>query len=73
MRMGKVRLDVEFEYVVDLDNKNMVAHAKDALCEDIYNFTRDGDFEPLIVEEESPNAQEADIPEFLLEMCEFCE
>jgi len=70
MRLGKVRLDVTFEYVVDLEDKDMVAHAKECVFEDLGACHRElsgiyGDPEVLIVEEEVSGLSEADIPNFL--------
>ena len=69
MRIGKVRLDVKFEYVVDLDNRDMVSQAKDCLFEDLQSLHRETEwaFDELIVEEESWNLSESNIPDFLRE------
>lgn len=65
MRMGKVRiLD---EYVVDLDNEEMVEHAKDALIEDVFNTIKFDSVQDGIEIIEDATLIEADIPEFLRE------
>lgn len=73
MRLGRLRLDVRLEYVVDLDNPDMRAHAQDCLFEDVGELYKEEDLLSLIVEEPDPGLSQADIPEFLLEACEFCE
>jgi hypothetical protein len=65
MRIGKVRLNVRLEYVVDLDNPHMVEHAKDALYEDVQSLAAEENLGELFVVRASRNLTEEDIPEFL--------
>lgn len=69
MRLGKVK--ISYEYVVDLDNESMVEQAKDALFEDISNSIKYEELGQIITTEETPNASENDIPDFLLEEDEW--
>jgi hypothetical protein len=64
MRLGKVTINLE--YVVDLDNEDMVTYAKDALYEDLMTAYTYNDIGDWIKVEEAPEASENDIPEFLL-------
>lgn len=65
MRLGKITLD--FEYVVDLDNEEMVERAKNCLYEDIMNSSKYGELFDYITEgKEDPALKESDIPEFLI-------
>jgi hypothetical protein len=65
MRLGKVSFGSA--YVVDLDNKEMVEHAKEAVYDDLTSAVKFGDaFNSLLVEE-APDAEEGEIPEFLLD------
>jgi len=69
MRLGKVR--IAHEYVVDLDNEEMVDHAKVALCEDIYSAMKYNEVDALItVDKNGQGVTESDIPEFLTEEIE---
>jgi len=64
MRLGKIQ--IEMSYVVDLDDEDMVQHARDALAEDVASMTlHDGGLIPQIITE--GNFSENDIPEFLLD------
>lgn len=67
MRLGRISFD--FGYVVDLDNPDMVAHAKDAVIEDLAQvvFQKGGSeaVEAAIDVKEDNTLTEADIPEFL--------
>jgi hypothetical protein len=65
MRLGVVKFSAE--YVVDLDNSEMVEHARDAVFEDVTNAIKHGEVASWIKEVEDQNADEGDIPEFLLE------
>jgi hypothetical protein len=65
MNLGKVR--VNLEYVVDLDNEDMVTYAKDALYEDLMTAHKYNGIADWITVVEAPEASENDIPEFLLE------
>jgi hypothetical protein len=62
MRLGKVSF--KSEYIVDLDNEDMVQHAKDAIVEDLESAVRYGSSCNV---EEAPEASEGDIAEFLLD------
>jgi len=65
MRLGRV--EVRLDYVVDLDNPDMVQHAKDAIDADLTQMHPDG-FDMIIhVNEDSHGLEESDIPEFLRE------
>jgi hypothetical protein len=63
MRLGKVR--VLSEYVVDLDDENMVSSAKISLYEDLMNAVKFDELEAWIEVVEAPEANESDIPGFL--------
>lgn len=65
MRMGKVCFGSN--YYVDLDNKEMVEHAKEAVYEDLINAIKYNECFDTLVVEETPEATEGDIAEFLLE------
>ncbi len=69
MKLGKVVINLE--YVVDLDNKEMVEQAQDALYEDLMSAYRyNGLADWIGVKEGDENLSESDIPEFLLEELE---
>lgn len=68
MRIGVVRLSLE--YVVDLDNEEMVQHAMNALYDDIHYQVKYNSVHEWITAEEEAAFTEADIPEFLLETFE---
>lgn len=63
--LGKVYF--ELEYVVDLDNPDMVQHAKTALWEDIMSMFKYDEIHNCIGVKEDKKAKEKDIPEFLLD------
>jgi len=66
MRLGKITLD--FEYVVDLDDEEMVEHAKNCLYEDIMNSSKYGElFDYISVGNEDKSLVPHDIPSFLKE------
>lgn len=66
MRLGRVY--VEIGYLVDLDNKDMVEHATEAIYEDVRQLARDGEeFDLAVNTKEAPSAKEGDIPSFLTE------
>ena len=66
MKLGKVVINLE--YVVDLDNKEMVEHAQDALYEDLMSaYKYNGLANWIGIKEGDENLSESDIPEFLLE------
>jgi len=65
MRMGRVVLDLG--YAVDLNNEEMVEHAKQCIYDDICSaikYNEVGDWIDVI---ETPKASPDMIPEFLLE------
>ena len=62
MRMGRI---VFQSYLVDLDDEQMVEHAKDCAVEDIYMAVKYNEVANLISVVEEPNADPANIPEFL--------
>jgi len=67
-RVARVRILVESSYLVDLDNQDMVDHAREALVEDIENNVREElsklhqDIETVL----EPGASIDDIEEFLM-------
>lgn len=63
-RLGRVYID--FGYIVDLDNKEMVDDARTCLIEDLTNAFKYGEVDQYIDVEETPDASEDAIPEFLL-------
>ncbi len=65
MRMGKVIISEE--YFVDLDNNGMVDEAKECLYEDIMSSVKYDELQNYIKVEPAPEANESDIPEFLLD------
>lgn len=73
MRIGKVKLKAEFEYVVDLDNPLMVENAETSICEDLHDLYQEmgsAGFSELLVQEEDPSLQYDDVPNFLKEICD---
>jgi hypothetical protein len=69
MRLGKVKIQIE--YVVDLDDEEMVQHAFDALYEDLCGACKyDSIHDVLEITEEDPSLKQEDIPEFLLDTAE---
>ncbi len=66
MRLGRV--EYSLGYIVDLDNEEMVQHAKDAIFEDIQAAIKQGQFDWYfeIIKDEG-FLTEADIPDFLKE------
>ena len=65
MKLGRISLDLN--YIVDMDNDDMVAHATEALYEDLMQGVKYGDLTNWIRISEDKNAKEDMIPEFLLE------
>ena len=63
MRLG--RIEFNMGYVVDLDNKDMVWHAKDAIADDVMSVVQGGNI-PLDTITEGKFV-EGDIPDFLLD------
>jgi hypothetical protein len=69
MKLGRIVIDIG--YIVDLDNEDMVWHAKDAMMEDISNIYKYDEFADWMQIEDAPeDATEEDIPAFLTEMLE---
>ena len=64
-KMGRVVLN--FGYVVDLNNQEMVDHAKDCLFEDVCSAIKYDEVADWIDVVDDPNATPEEIPEFLLE------
>jgi hypothetical protein len=64
-RLGRVCVNTG--YVVDLDNEDMVQHAKDALYEDLENASKHNEWHQWIQIEKKIDAKEVDIPTFLIE------
>lgn len=79
MRLGTVQL--EYGYVVDLDDQDMVDHAKTAILEDMshalgFNGALPAGNVSFQIDKDKDNSlSENDIPEFLLdkEPCDDCE
>lgn len=66
MKLGKVK--IELEYVVDLDNEDMVNNAKNYMYEDIMSIVKYEElFDIIEVTDEDKTLKEEDIPEFLIE------
>ena len=65
MKLGRICVDLN--YIVDMDNDEMVRHATEALYEDLMQGIKYGDLANWISISEDKNAKEDMIPEFLLE------
>jgi hypothetical protein len=65
MRLGKIVLDLA--YVVNLNDQDMVDQAKECIYEDIMSAYKYNEIHNYIEVIESPESEESDIPEFLLE------
>ncbi len=65
MKLGRICVDLN--YIVDIDNDEMVRHATEALYEDLMQGIKYGDLANWIRVSEDKNAKEDMIPEFLLE------
>ena len=65
MKLGRISLDLN--YIVDMDNEEMVRHATEALYEDLMQGVKYGDIANWIRISEDKDAKEDMIPEFLLE------
>ena len=66
MRLGKVCIKIE--YVVDLDNEDMVEEAKACLFEDVMNAVKYDEIDSNINVVEDQSLTENDIPDFLKEL-----
>jgi hypothetical protein len=64
MRLGRVVISMA--YVVDLDNQEMVAEAKDCLFEDAMNAVKYDELGSYLEVMPDKKATPGDIPEFLL-------
>ena len=65
MKLGRICVDLN--YIVDMDNDEMVRHATEALYEDLMQGIKYGDLANWIRISEDKDAKEEMIPEFLLE------
>jgi hypothetical protein len=65
MKLGRISLDLN--YIVDMDNDEMVRQATEALYEDLMQGIKYGDLANWIRINEDKDAKEDMIPEFLLE------
>ena len=70
MRLGKV--EINYGYVVDLDDEEMVDHAKESIFQDMFNAYKYDNVESYIGVRECGNGDqgiwiENDIPSFLIE------
>jgi hypothetical protein len=64
MRIGKITFDLE--YVVDLDNEEMVEYAKNCIYEDVMSAMKYNEIQNYIkVGDEDKSLTEDDIPAFL--------
>jgi hypothetical protein len=64
------RVEISFGYVVDMNNAEMVEHAKEALYDDLmaaYKNEGLGSWMDYIKVRRSPKSKAGEIPEFLLE------
>jgi hypothetical protein len=57
----------KIEYTVDLDDEDMVQHAKDCIAEDIDNAVKNDEAYDQIKIVHDPKAKKSDIPDFLKE------
>ena len=65
MKLGRISLDLN--YIIDMDNEEMVRHATEALYEDLMQGVKYGDLANWIRISEDKDAKEDMIPEFLLD------
>ena len=65
MRLG--RLIIDLDYVVNLDDKDMVEVAKDCFCRDLLDMFDHNEVHSEIDIREDPKLTEEDIPGFLKE------
>jgi len=65
--LGRVIIDKSIAYTVDLDDDDMVTHAKDAMLDDVDNAVKHNEVHQWMTVEEAPDAEEVDIPTFLLD------
>ena len=72
MKTGVVKLSLE--YVVDIEDDDMVQQAKDALYDDLMSAYKNDKLGSWIKVEEAPMADPDDIPDFLRnKKCKECE
>lgn len=67
MRLGRVVFNMGYGYVVNLDNEEMVQHAKDCMYEDVMSMVKYNDLASAIDTVEDSNVKEDQIPDFLTE------
>jgi hypothetical protein len=65
MRLGKVVYKIE--YTVDLNNKDMVDHAKECIAEDVDAAVKYNEVYDSIDVIRDPKAKVSNIPDFLME------
>ena len=65
MRLGRVVVDIG--YIVDMDDSDMIEEAKSALYDDVHNAIKYNELDCWISIIEDNEANESDIPDFLLE------
>jgi hypothetical protein len=68
VKLGKIAFEIG--YVVDLNDPDMVAHAKEAILEDIMYAYKNSNEEAYIKTLPADDAEESDIPSFLIEETE---
>jgi hypothetical protein len=62
------RLVIDLSYVVDINDPDMIEHARAAIYEDVCNLIKTDELaEAITLQEVDDTLTEADIPEFLLE------
>ena len=62
------RLVIDLSYVVDVNDPNMIEHARAAIYEDVFNLIKTDELaEAITLQDVDSNLTEADIPDFLLE------
>jgi hypothetical protein len=62
------RLVIDLSYVVDVNDPDMIEHARSAIYEDVYNLIKTDELaEAITLQDVDPTLTEEDIPEFLLE------
>jgi len=62
------RLVIDLSYVVDVNDPDMIEHARSAIYEDLINLYKNDELaEAITLQDVDPTLTYADIPEFLLE------
>lgn len=64
------RVSFECGYVVDLNNKEMIEAAKEAVMDDIQCAFNNRELSVYIEVKPAPDADAGDIPDFLIDECE---